>query len=87
MSEYKLIACALHEHYQLAVMKKVLLDLVWDDKSGGERRDRVQPKDVYTHEKAEYLLVDVENIGEIEIRLDRIREARWVENGKSLGGD
>lgn len=87
MSEYKPIACALHEQYQLAVMKKASLDLVWDDESGEERRDRVRPKDVYTREKAEYLLVDIENIGAIEIRLDRIRIARWAEDGKSLGGD
>ena len=86
MSEYKPIACALHEQYQFAVMKQVSLDLVWDGESGGERRDRVRPKDVYTREKAEYLLIDVEHVGEIEIRLDRIREARWVENGKLLGG-
>lgn len=86
MSEYKPIACALHEQYQFAVMKQVLLDLIWDDHSGGKHRSRVRPKDVYARDKAEYLLAEIENFGEIEIRLDRIHEARWVHDSKLLGG-
>ncbi|MEN8177897.1 MAG: hypothetical protein ABFS39_04690 [Pseudomonadota bacterium] len=86
MSAYKPIACALHEHYQLAVMKKMLIDMVWSDAAGERRVDRIRPLDVYTKAKAEYLLGEIENLGEIEIRLDLINEARWVSNGNLLGG-
>jgi len=52
---------------------------------GTERRERVCPKDVITRRKAEYLVVVLEEGGEMEIRLDYIREARWAVNGKLLG--
>lgn len=79
------IACALHEHFQLAVMKKMSLDIVWVDDSGLNRMDRIRPIDVYTKQNAEYLRGDINNLGEVEIRLDFINEARWVSNGKLLG--
>ncbi|MEN8132282.1 MAG: transcriptional antiterminator, Rof [Pseudomonadota bacterium] len=84
MSDYKPIACALHEHYQFAVMQQVWLKLSWINDAGVERKGRVKPKDVYTRDQAEYLLAESEEFGEIEIRLDAIRQARWAHNGKSL---
>lgn len=86
MSEYTPIACALHEHFQYAVIKKLLLDLIWSDEFGARREDRVRPMDVYTKAQAEYLLVEIEDLGKVEIRLDYIHQARWVTNGNLLGG-
>ncbi len=86
MQEYFPIACALHEHYQFAVLNKQSLDLIWRDENGLRHIERIYPLDVYTKEKAEFLLVDIRGVGEVAIRLDFIDEARWVSNGKLLGG-
>ncbi len=85
LSAYNPIACTLHEHYQLAVIKQARLILLWRDEDGVERRERICPIDVYTRSKAEYLLAATENSAELEIRLDWIREARWAIDGKLLG--
>ena len=84
LNNYNPIDCALHEHYQLAVIKRASLDLVWID-AGGMHKDRVLAKDVSTHSQAEYLSVHSKTAGEFEIRLDFIREARWAIDGKLLG--
>jgi transcriptional antiterminator Rof (Rho-off) len=86
MSRYEPIACGLHEYYQLAVVKQALLDLAWEDDAGRMQRGRARPKDVYTHAKAEYLLAEFTDLGEVAIRLDRIKEARWANTGISLVG-
>ena len=86
MSKYKPIACGLHEYYQLAVMKHASLDLVWMDDAGRKQSGRGRSKDVYTHAKAEYLLAEFDGLGEVSIRLDRIKEARWADTGISLVG-
>ena len=87
MSSYQPIACGLHELYQLAVMQRKPLDLVWTDVNGKKHVDRGLPKDVCTRRKGEFLLCNTEHKGMIEIRLDFIHEARWVFNGKLLGGE
>ena len=87
MSNYKIIPCAIHEHYQLAVLKRLPLDLVWSDAAGEIKRARLDPIDVYTKDRAEFLLGRSKDLGEVVIRLDYIREARWAFNGRLLGED
>jgi len=85
MSDYKVIPCALHEHYQLAVMQRLPLDLTWCGEVGEITQARVYPLDVYTKDGAEFLLVRAEALGEVVIRLDHIQLACWVFNGRLLG--
>jgi transcriptional antiterminator Rof (Rho-off) len=87
LSRYKIIPCAVHEYYQLAVLKRLPLDLVWSDAAGEINRARLDPVDVYTKDRAEFLRGHSKGLGEVVIRLDHIREARWAFNGRLLGGD
>jgi len=84
LNNYIPIACALHEQYQFAVIKRAWLELDWNDGLGGKRACKVRPKDVYTRDKAEFLLAEMEDGVEVEIRLDRIRKAVWAQTGESL---
>lgn len=85
MSVYNPIACGLHEQYQYAVMKKRWLNLVWKDELGNRQSAVVLPKDVFTRNKGEYMRVEINHEMEVEIRLDQIQIAHWVENGLPLG--
>jgi transcriptional antiterminator Rof (Rho-off) len=82
--DYTPIACALHEHYQYAVMKRALLDLSWRTPGGVMRHARVLPLDVCTRKGAEYLYGESCDGEAIEIRLDRISRACWAADGSSL---
>lgn len=84
MGEYKPISCALHEQYQLAAIRRVKLDIEWCDQEGAVCRARLSIKDVYTRNRAEYLLSSGVGDEEIEIRLDRIRKASWANSGIPL---
>ena len=84
MSEYQPIACGLHEQYQYAVIKKRRLDLVWIDEAGERFRVVGLPQDVFTSNKAEYLRVETDDKRSIDIRLDLIKEAYWVQAGIAL---
>jgi transcriptional antiterminator Rof (Rho-off) len=85
LNEYQPIACALHEQYQYAVIKKHRLDLLWVDVMGERFRAVVMPKDVFTRSKEEYLRAEINADETIEIRLDRIQAAYWAEGGIALG--
>ena len=85
MSDYKSITCALHEQYQLAVLKNAHLDIVWVEEKTGVRMARVAAKDVFTRNKAEYFLGITANNEVVEIRLDRISHACWADDGSVLG--
>jgi Rho-binding antiterminator len=81
---YKPIACGLHENYQYAVIKGRLLDLSWQADDGALHQGRLLPVDVYTREGAEYLSAETREGEALEIRLDRITQARWAADGRLL---
>ncbi|MEW8026741.1 MAG: hypothetical protein AB2792_08835 [Candidatus Thiodiazotropha sp.] len=81
---YVPVACAHHEAYQYAVVKKSMLDLSWHDEAGVKCRVRALPIDVVTRDRAEYLVIRLKD-GSIEsVRLDRIAEAYCVDSGECL---
>ncbi|MCG7874995.1 MAG: hypothetical protein AB2669_03580 [Candidatus Thiodiazotropha endolucinida] len=81
---YEPVACAHHETYQYAVMRKLMLDLSWHDEAGVKHRARVLPIDVVTRDRAEFLVLKQKD-GSIEsARLDRIVAAYSVDNGENL---
>ena len=83
---YTPIACGLHETYQLAAIKKLQIDLVWQIEGGNKRKARVRIEDVYTHSQAEYLKVITQAGEALDIRLDQIKSAQWVASGEPLSG-
>ena len=86
MNDYQPIACAIHEQYQYAVLKRAWLDLEWEEEAGGIRSEHLLPKDVQTRNRAEYLLAESRTGSRLEIRLDRIKRASWVEGGVKILG-
>ncbi|MCU7812291.1 MAG: hypothetical protein KZQ77_13795 [Candidatus Thiodiazotropha sp. (ex Notomyrtea botanica)] len=83
---YHPIACGLHETYQLAVMRRAMIDLSWRTEDDCLQKARVLIEDVFTEAQAEYLRVTTQPGNDYVIRLDRIVEARWVETGQPLLG-
>jgi transcriptional antiterminator Rof (Rho-off) len=82
--DYQPVACSRHEAYQYAVLKRSMLDVCWHDEGGVRHQAKALPVDVVTRAKAEYLVLKAED-GSIQwIRLDRIIEARLVNEGKRL---
>ncbi|MFI0374696.1 MAG: transcriptional antiterminator, Rof [Candidatus Thiodiazotropha sp.] len=82
--KYEPVACAHHETYQYAVMRKLMLDLCWHDEADVKHRARVLPIDVVTRDRAEFLVLKQKD-GSIEsVRLDRIVAACSVDGGESL---
>ena len=84
--EYRPIACVLHDQYQLAAMRGVLLDIWWEAGSEGGMQRRLRVLDVFTRDRAEYL-TGVTSTGErYQIRLDWISRAEWADGGRPLEG-
>lgn len=74
MNDYRPIACALHDEYELAIMHKKVVTLEWRDEQGREHRRRVLPLDIRVRDGAEYLLAKtLDKKEELCIRLDRIK--------------
>jgi transcriptional antiterminator Rof (Rho-off) len=84
LENYKPISCGLHENYQFAVMRRALLELCWREEDGSEKHMILLPQDVFTRQGAEYLEGEGEDGARYLIRLDRIIEAKWVADGRSL---
>lgn len=78
------VACAQHELYQYAVLKRTMLDLSWHDEGGVMHRCRALPIDVVTRDKAEFLVLEHEDGSVQSVRLDRIAEAWSVTGGECL---
>ena len=73
---YQPVSCELHSQYELAIMHKSKLELSW--LSGGElvTETNVQPLDVKTENKAEYLVAVTEKNENLLLRLDQITKMR-----------
>jgi Rho-binding antiterminator len=83
---YQPIPCALHESYELAVLRRVAIDLSWRSADNFIQRARLVPEDVFTREGAEYLLAIALDGDRHLIRLDRILNAVWAATGEVLPG-
>ena len=66
------IACALHDEYEIAVMRKKPLCIKWLDENNQRHTEKVFPKDVMVKNKEEFLVAIASDNTERCIRLDRI---------------
>jgi Rho-binding antiterminator len=82
--EYKPIPCGLHENYQFAVMRRALLVVSWRADDQSVRHEKLLPRDVFTRQGAEFLEAERQDGERYLIRLDRIIEAKWATDGRSL---
>jgi len=69
---YKPIACALHDEYEIAIMRRQKLNITWLDDSGCSHESRVLPVDIKVENGEEFLVAEEEGGERLTIRLDRI---------------
>jgi transcriptional antiterminator Rof (Rho-off) len=78
LSDYRPIACAFYDVFEIAVMRGQPLQLDWRDDSGERHSRRVQPRDLRIMDGAEYLIADCDGGEPLQLRLDRIDGATPV---------
>ena len=69
--QYQPISCAQHERLEFSVLRKIPLDMCYENTDGLQCR-RVLPLDVVTRDGAEWFAFRCENGETVEIRLDAI---------------
>jgi len=72
MSDYRPIDCSLYSRYELAVMHRQRLRVVWRSGDGIVHMEMLLPIDLRTRDHAEYLLARRQTGEELEMRLDQI---------------
>ena len=73
---YKPIACALHDQYEIAIMRRQKLSITWLDDSGCSHDSLVLPVDTRVENGEEFLVAEEEGGKRLTIRLDRIEIRR-----------
>ena len=79
--DYEPIACSLYSRYELAIMRRALLQLSWAGHNTTTRVEILQPVDLRTHRSAEYLIARSPSGVTRVLRLDRIRRVRVLDAG------
>ncbi len=74
--QYTPINCDRHSQYELAIMHRTPLQLVWRDAIGLDHVCTVVPIDLKTEQGEEFLLAQDHTGQAIRIRLDRIMTAQ-----------
>ena len=82
MKDYKPIDCELYCRYELAIVRRQQLRIVWRDDQGECHLQSLQPLDLRTRQRAEYLLCSTGSGQPLELRLDHIVRAvpLWPEH-------
>jgi len=76
--DYIPIACGQHSEYELAIMHKQTLRIVWQDPKQEQHTLLTIPTDIVTRDHAEFLLVTDTTGNQLELRLDKIINAQAV---------
>jgi len=78
MNQYKPIACADYDTFEIAIMRGQNLNVDWRDTDGSARRITLKPTDLKIQEGAEYLIAETAQGEKMELRLDWIETAEPV---------
>jgi Rho-binding antiterminator len=81
MSDYRPIPCAVHEGYQLAVLRRQRLRVRWRTAAGEPMESQGRALDVYARRGEEFLLLEEAGGARLAIRLDHIQAAEPAEAG------
>jgi len=76
VSRYLPIDCGLHSEYELLAMHRETVELCCVDEQGMASWQTGVVRDVFTRNAGEYLRLDQQDGGHLNIRLDRIRKIR-----------
>lgn len=73
MTDYRPIACGLYDRFEIAIVERRRLRVVWAEAEGVERCESLLPTGLETDRGEEFLLAEGVD-GEVRrLRLDRIR--------------
>lgn len=72
MTDYTPIDCGRHSEFELAIMHRDTINLIWRDADGATHTEVVIAADLLTRNSEEFMRVSTTNGIEREIRLDRI---------------
>ncbi len=72
---YTPIPCEIYSRYELAILRRQWLRVLWTGPRGTARLERLQPRDLRTRRGAEYLIARGRGGVARVMRLDRIRSA------------
>lgn len=70
--DYIPIDCGLHSQYELAIMQQTKTVIRWIDDQQIQHDETIEPLDLITRNKKEYMTVKTGNNEIIDIRLDKI---------------
>ena len=76
--DYKPVSCETHSEYELAIMRRQQLQIIWQVQPDKSITEILKPYDVMTSQGSEYLLAKNAKGKNKKIRLDRIIEAHPV---------
>jgi len=79
MNDYRPIPCAVHEGYQLAVMRRQRLRVQGRDAEGGALTLLGMAVDVFARQGEEFLVLEGAPGEQVTIRLDRIESVEVVD--------
>ena len=71
---YQPVPCAHHDVYEIAILRRQRLHLVWSE-GDTLHEEEVVPMDLQTHQGEEFLLARSPTRDALKIRLDYIRQA------------
>lgn len=76
MSDYTPIDCDRYSEYELAILRKRRLRICWRDTEAVTHVEMLLPRDLQTRHGEEFLIAENAAGEQLEIRLDRITEAK-----------
>lgn len=77
-NRYQPISCALYSEFELAIMHRQKVKLVWHE-NGQTHIATVQPLDLMTKNHQEFLIAEDHQAQSLRIRLDYIRSQDFVD--------
>jgi Rho-binding antiterminator len=78
MTDYEPVDCGVYSGYELAILRRRRLRLIWRDDQGLTRIDAVRPLDLETRSGEEFLVIEDSGGRRRHIRLDRIARAAYI---------
>jgi Rho-binding antiterminator len=78
MTDYTPIDCGLYSEYELAILHRKRLRILWQEPNGKAHLELLEPKDLKTRNHEEFLIAENMKGQRLELRLDHIRKAEAV---------
>ena len=77
--KYTPISCEIYSNYELAIIRRCLLRVVWEGAGGIDRIETLKPSDLRTRRSAEFMIARNQLGHRRVLRLDRIKSAEIIQ--------